>query len=291
MSLRLSFKILLAFSIGILFNSGSFTNGGFVKHSITGYRSSRFSFIGVKQPSVEVASGRSYSSLSMGASQVDGETAAVVGFIDSELRGAAMRLHTTQQSPKEGQVVEQKPAEPYVQTLDDYLAFLVDSCYIYQALEDIVEEKEELQDFRRTGLERTVGLKSDIQYMVDEYDLVLPSVGKPGNDYASKIREIGRSDSIPAFMCHYYNFYFAHTAGGRMIGKSMSDLLLNKKTLEFYKWDGNVNKIKGDVKENIERMAAGWSRSEKDQCVDETMEAFRGGGSVNQYLGRGKNNM
>jgi heme oxygenase len=36
-------------------------------------------------------------------------------------------------------------------------------------------------------------------------------------------------------MCHYYNFYFAHTAGGRMIGKQMSALLLDKKTLDFYK--------------------------------------------------------
>lgn len=25
-------------------------------------------------------------------------------------------------------------------------------------------------------------------------------------------------DDPPAFVCHYYNYYFAHTAGGRMIG-------------------------------------------------------------------------
>ena len=29
-------------------------------------------------------------------------------------------------------------------------------------------------------------------------------------------------DSPPAFICHYYNFYFAHTAGGRMIGQTVS---------------------------------------------------------------------
>ena len=47
--------------------------------------------------------------------------------------------------------------------------------------------------------------------------------------------EIAARDAVPEFMCHYYNYYFAHTAGGRMIGKQMSALLLNKKTLEFYK--------------------------------------------------------
>ena len=42
-------------------------------------------------------------------------------------------------------------------------------------------------------------------------------------------------DDIPEFMCHYYNYYFAHLAGGRMIGKQMSKLLLDGETLEFYK--------------------------------------------------------
>ena len=49
------------------------------------------------------------------------------GFIETELRGAAMKLHTRSQAPKEGQAKEQKPKEKYVPTRDDYLAFLVDS--------------------------------------------------------------------------------------------------------------------------------------------------------------------
>lgn len=28
----------------------------------------------------------------------------------------------------------------------------------------------------------------------------------------------------PAFICHYYNHYFAHTAGGRMIGAKVSQV-------------------------------------------------------------------
>lgn len=153
-------------------------------------------------------------------------------FIQSELRGAAMKLHTRVQAPKEGQVEAVKPKEPYTPTHDDYLAFLVDSHHVYQAFEDIVQERPELISLRNTGLERVKPLSIDIEYMISEYNLQRPSVGRPGKEYAEAMRQI---TSIPEFMCHFYNHYFAHTAGGRMIGKQMSALLLDKKTLEFYK--------------------------------------------------------
>mmetsp|Transcript_20184 Transcript_20184/g.45740 ORF Transcript_20184/g.45740 Transcript_20184/m.45740 type:complete len:125 (+) Transcript_20184:789-1163(+) len=122
--------------------------------------------------------------------------------------------------------------------------------------------------------------------MVEEFGIPKPEVGAPGLNYAAELRRIVAS-SIPAFMCHYYNFYFAHTAGGRMIGKKMSNLLLKKKTLKFYEWDGNLNEIKDAVKEQFENMASTWSREEKDQCVNETASAFRGGGALNRYLSSG----
>jgi len=73
-----------------------------------------------------------------------------------------------------------------------------------------------------------------------------------------------------------------------MIGKQMSALLLDKKTLEFYKWDGDLNKIKTKVKDDIEEMVSHWSREEKDACVNETAGAFRGGGMINGYLSGGR---
>jgi hypothetical protein len=158
-------------------------------------------------------------------------TATTGSFIDTELRGAAMKLHTRQQAPKEGEA-EAKPREPYTPTRDDYLAFLVDSKHVYEAMEEIVNSREELAPFRNTGLERTGPLEADILFMVEEYGLKRPIVGEPGESYARKLRSI---ETTPEFMCHFYNFYFAHTAGGRMIGKQMSALLLEKRTLEFYK--------------------------------------------------------
>ena len=63
----------------------------------------------------------------------------------------------------------------------------------------------------------------------------------------------GIETGSPAFVCHFYNQYFAHTAGGLMIGKKMSDALLDGRTLEFYKWGdaGDVN-----PKEVLPRRAA-----------------------------------
>ena len=128
-------------------------------------------------------------------------------FIDTELRNAAMKLHTTMQSPKEGKVeAPTAPLVPYVQTHADYLQFLVDSQHVYQALEDIVNTHDELQPFRNTGLERTKGLAIDIAFLSDEYKVPIPDVGPFGTNYAAMLRKI---DSIPEFMCHYYNYYFA----------------------------------------------------------------------------------
>lgn len=209
------------------------------------------------------------------------------GFIETELRGQAMKLHTRSQSPKEGQATEEKQAERYTPTYEDYLKFLADSQNIFQAFEDVVNELDELAVFRDTGLERVVGLEKDIEFMVSEYNVERPAVGNPGLSYAEEIRAFGKEKKTPEFMCHFYNYYFAHTAGGRMIGKQMSALLLDKKTLEFYKWDGDLNAIKTKVKDDIEEMVSHWSREEKDSCVNETAGAFRGGGAVNGYLSGG----
>jgi len=143
-----------------------------------------------------------------------------------------MKLHTRAQAPREGQQEEDEKKEPYTPTHRDYLAFLVDSQHVYEAMEEIVNQRPELAVFRDTGLERTKPLEKDICFMVAEYGLERPPVGPAGREYAAQLRKM---QSIPEFVCHYYNHYFAHTAGGRMIGKQMSKLLLAGKTLEFYK--------------------------------------------------------
>lgn len=179
---------------------------------------------------IETARNRKYDTQLKAATDVT----ATSGLIDT-LRSAAMQLHTTQQAPKEGGVEVEKPKERYVPNHDDYLAFLVDSLVVYEAFEEIVNEWEEMTMFRDTGLERTEPLRVDIDFLAKEYSLSVPEAGAAGKGYVEELRRIRKQAAFPKFMCHYYNFYFAHTAGGRMIGKQMAALLLDKKTLEFYK--------------------------------------------------------
>lgn len=218
-------------------------------------------------------------------------TAAEQGFLATELRSAAMKLHTTAQAPKEGGIKVSKP-KPYATTQLDYLKFLVDSQHVYQAFEQVLQYEElqpELTPFVDTGLERSDRLEVDIDYLCSTYDLERPAVGGVGTRYAQSIMDMGQGgkESIPQLMNHYYNHYFAHTAGGIMIGKQMAKQLLDSKTLEFYKWDSDINELKVTVKNSIEELVATWTREQKDVCVDATAAAFQGGGSLNSYLGGG----
>jgi len=161
-----------------------------------------------------------------------------------ELRTVAMKLHTREQAPREGRAkAVATPPSKEPPTRVNYLQFLVDSHAIYTILEDVVNNNDDLRPFRQSGIERTVPLTKDIDWMCTKYNLPRPDVGQAGATYVEELKTMMPSSSsstttdnnIPKFMCHYYNYYFAHLAGGRMIGKSMSKLLLDGETLEFYK--------------------------------------------------------
>lgn len=189
-----------------------------------------------------------------------------------------MKLHTKSQAPREGRTPERPPTEPYTPTRDDYLQFLVDSQRVYATFENLIRNDDDAawRPFRDTGLERTRSLEEDIEFLTREYGLERPVVGAYGSAYADEIRRWNEEDGggVPELTCHYYNWYFAHTAGGRMIGKTMSQLLLDGRTLAFYEWD-DLNKIKTAVKNDIETMVSSWTREEKDRCVAQTEAALQ----------------
>ena len=163
-------------------------------------------------------------------------------FVQTEMRGAAMALHTRQQAPREGKAeakkVEQRPVQSWQPGRAEYLQFLVDSKHVYSALEEIVAAEPKFATFRKSGLERAEPLAKDIAWF-EEQGVAAPAVAPQGATYATMLREMVASGELEAFVCHFYNFYFAHTAGGRMIGKRMADLLLEGRTLEFYQWEVN----------------------------------------------------
>jgi len=205
-------------------------------------------------------------------------------FVQTEMRAAAMKLHTKDQS-REGEQKAQKPVVKWEPGREEYLQFLVDSREVYSAFEEIVSNNEEVASYANSGLERTDALNLDIEWF-KEQGLVEPAVGVKGKEYAAKLRQMAADAEWEPFSCHFYNFYFAHTAGGRMIGKMMSEKLLDGRTLEFYQWGGAEPKeeLLPTLRAKIDAKAAEWTREQKDACLAETAASFKGGGGLLTYL-------
>jgi hypothetical protein len=66
--------------------------------------------------------------------------------------------------------------------------------------------------------------------------------------------ELAEKD-MPAFLCHFYNTYFAHSAGGKMIGTKLSAVLLDRKKLHFYQYEGGERGDKPLLEVNPPRVA------------------------------------
>lgn len=78
-------------------------------------------------------------------------------------------------------------------------------------------------EFRQTGLERSESLKEDLEWF-KEKGYSIPEPSSPGLTYAQYLKELSVKDP-QAFICHFYNIYFAHSAGGRMIGRKVNNYI------------------------------------------------------------------
>jgi heme oxygenase len=194
-----------------------------------------------------------------------------------------MKLHTREQAPKEGRVEAPKRNKPWAPTLKGYLQFLAESKVVYETFEDVLKDERhpEYVKFQNTGLERSQALSDDIAWYTQQFDLPQPVItdSGPGMQYAKHLREIA-ADDPQDFVCHFYNYYFAHTAGGRMIGKNLANSLLAGKELKFYQYDGDVNQLLDTVRANLNDLAESWTREQKDHCLQETADAFKWSGKV-----------
>ncbi|CAI9100137.1 OLC1v1037077C1 [Oldenlandia corymbosa var. corymbosa] len=201
------------------------------------------------------------------------------GFVE-EMRFVAMKLHTRDQA-KEGEKEPQgQPVAKWEPSIDGYLKFLVDSKLVYDTLEKIVENPTfpEYAEFRNTGLERSERLAKDLEWF-KEQGHAIPEPSAPGVSYAQYLEELSGKDP-QAFICHFYNIYFAHSAGGRMIGKKVAEKLIDKKELEFYKWDGDLSQLLQNVRDKLNKVAESWTREEKNHCLEETEKSFKFSGEI-----------
>ncbi|KAK9073802.1 hypothetical protein SSX86_006396 [Deinandra increscens subsp. villosa] len=201
------------------------------------------------------------------------------GFVE-EMRFVAMKLHTKDQAKEGEKEAQEKPLPKWEPTIDGYLKFLVDSKLVYDTLEKIVRKADfpEYAEFRNTGLERAESLAKDLAWL-KEQGYSIPEPSSPGRSYSAYVEELSKKDP-QAFICHFYNTYFAHSAGGRMIGKKVAEKILNGKELEFYKWDGDLSQLLQNVRNKLNVVAENWSREEKNHCLEETEKSFKFSGEI-----------
>ncbi|KAF7112072.1 unnamed protein product [Triticum aestivum] len=207
------------------------------------------------------------------AAAARGEEGAVKTFVE-EMRATAMRLHTKDQAGEGEKELKGPSLHEQEPNLEAYLRFLVDSKLIFQTLENIVNRAAVpcYAEFRNTGLERSEALKKDLKWF-GEQGHTIPEPSALETTYASYLEELSKKDQ-QAFFCHFYNLYFAQSAGGRMTGKKIAEKILNKKELEFYKWEGTLSELLQNVRKKLNQVASSWTQEEKNHCLEETETAF-----------------
>ncbi|KAM3758292.1 hypothetical protein ACB098_01G032500 [Castanea mollissima] len=160
-------------------------------------------------------------------------------------------------------------------SMEGFLNYLVDSKLVFNTVERIVDESSHVAYayFRKTGLERSEALEKDLEWLRQQ-GFVIPEPSGPGISYAKYLGELSEK-SAPLFMCHFYNIYFSHIAGGQVIARQVSKKLLEGRELEFYRWEGDVAELIKDVREKLNMLGEHWCRDEKNRCLKEATKAFR----------------
>ncbi|XP_074588849.1 heme oxygenase 1, chloroplastic-like [Curcuma longa] len=195
-----------------------------------------------------------------------------LSFVD-EMRVASMKLHPRNLAKEGEKEPEGPPVSQWEPSIEGLLQFLVDSKLVYDTFEAIIHQADYYAELRNTGLERSEKLAKDLEWF--EYQKrAIPQPSARGHSHARYLEQV--SDKDPqAFICHFYNVYFAHSAGGPIIGRMVSAKILNNKELEFYKWDGVLSQLSQNVRDKLNKVTSDWSRDEKDRCLEETEISFK----------------
>ncbi|XP_057786293.1 probable inactive heme oxygenase 2, chloroplastic [Salvia miltiorrhiza] len=165
--------------------------------------------------------------------------------------------------------------EAWQPSIEGFMKYLVDTKLVFTTVERIVDESTDVSYvyFRRTGLERADRISRDLEWLREQGNEI-PEPSNPGATYVQHLEELAEK-SPPLFLCHFYNIYFSHIAGGQVISRKVSDMLFGGRELEIYKWDGDAEELLRGVREKLNALGEHWSRDEKNRCLRETTKAFR----------------
>jgi len=65
-----------------------------------------------------------------------------------------------------------------------------------------------------------------------------------------------------------------------MIGKKVSEMVLDGWMGQFYQWNGDVKQLLDGVRTALNTMAENWSPEEKQACLEETPATFQYSGTL-----------
>ncbi|XP_050126380.1 probable inactive heme oxygenase 2, chloroplastic isoform X2 [Malus sylvestris] len=179
--------------------------------------------------------------------------------------------------------------ETWRPSLEGFIKYLVDSKLVFDTVERIVDESNDVACefmadfisshayFRKTGLERSESLSEDLEWFKQQGN-VIPEPSNPGVSYAKYLERLAE-ESAPLFLCHFYNIYFSHIAGGQVIARQVSEKLLEGRELAFCAWEEDVQELLKGVREKLNKLGEHWTRDDKNKCLKETTKSFR-------YLGQ-----
>ncbi|CAN6177640.1 unnamed protein product, partial [Urochloa humidicola] len=192
-----------------------------------------------------------------------------------EMRAVAMRLHSRDQSRHgEKEVPLEPPVVTWAPTVAGFVRFLADNKLVFHTLEAIVARAAIpwYAEFRDTGLERSEALEKDLEWFKQQ-GFTIPEPSAVAIAYASFLEELSEKEP-QAFINHFYNLYFGHSAGGVLIGKKIAEMTNLQKELEFYRWEGNLSQLQQNVRDKLNQVASAWSQAERDRCLDEMEKSF-----------------
>ena len=127
----------------------------------------------------------------------EGTSSKKYSFVNEDLRTYAMKFHTKDQAPREGQMKAETPFTKWEPTRLNYVQFLVDSLLVYETLEGLAQQIPELSQFKVTGLERSASLKEDLDWMVKfDPSIVVPECGPNGVKYSEFLKKVRQIEII-----------------------------------------------------------------------------------------------
>ncbi|WOL02784.1 hypothetical protein Cni_G11503 [Canna indica] len=184
--------------------------------------------------------------------QYPGEKEGIV----QEMRFVAMRLRNDSGGGEEQGEGEtgRDGGKTWQPSMEGFLKYLVDSKLVFETIERIVDESTDVAHvyFRKTGLERASSLSKDLEWFSQNH-IFIPRPSNPGTAYATYLSNLAEK-SVPSFLCHFYNIYFAHITGGQAIGKKVSSMLLEGREPEFYRWDSDAHELLKNVQQNLNNL-------------------------------------